>query len=66
MTIYRKNFQATAPNEVWMADITCIPTDEGWLCLVSIIDLYSLKIVGRYIDTRMTKESYPSKRYNGL
>nr|WP_081260277.1 DDE-type integrase/transposase/recombinase [Parageobacillus thermoglucosidasius] len=52
----KQNFQATAPNEVWMADITYISTDESWLYLASIMDLYTRKIVGWYIDTRMTKE----------
>jgi len=52
----KQNFQATVPNEVWMADITYIPTDEGWLYLLSAIDLYTRKIVGWYIDIRMTKE----------
>jgi putative transposase len=52
----KQNFQATAPNEVWMADITYISTDESWLSLASIMDLYTRKIVGWYIDTRMTKE----------
>ncbi|WP_267879875.1 IS3 family transposase [Parageobacillus thermoglucosidasius] len=54
--LLKQNFQATAPNEGWMADITYIPTDEGWLYLASIMDLYTRKIVGWYIDTRMTKE----------
>ncbi|MEK4179472.1 IS3 family transposase [Aeribacillus sp. FSL K6-1121] len=54
--LLKQNFQATAPNEIWMADITYIPTDEGWLYLASIMDLYTRKIVGWYIDTRMTKE----------
>jgi len=44
--LLEQNFQATAPNEVWMADITYIPTDEGWLYLASIMDLYTRKIVG--------------------
>jgi len=39
-----------------MADITYIPTDEGWLYLAIIMDLYTHKIVGWYIDHRMTKE----------
>jgi putative transposase len=39
-----------------MADITYIPTDEGWLYLASIMDLYTCEMVGWYIDTRMTKE----------
>jgi putative transposase len=54
--LLEQNFQATAPNEVWMADITYISTDEGWLYLEIIMDLYTRKIVGWYIDTRMTKE----------
>uniref|UniRef100_UPI002E1D60A6 IS3 family transposase n=1 Tax=Anoxybacteroides rupiense TaxID=311460 RepID=UPI002E1D60A6 len=36
--LLEQNFQATAPNEGWMADITYIPTDEGWLYLASIMD----------------------------
>ena len=39
--------QATASNQIWVADITCIPTDEGWLYLAGVLDLHSRKIVGR-------------------
>ena len=39
-----------------MADITYIPTDEGWLYLAIVEDLYSRKIVGWSADARMTKE----------
>jgi putative transposase len=38
--VLNQNFTVTKPNEVWVADITCIPTDEGWLYLASIMDLY--------------------------
>jgi putative transposase len=37
---------ASQMNEVWVTDITYIPTDEGWLYLAGILDLYSRKIVG--------------------
>lgn len=37
---------ATAPNQIWVADITYIPTHEGWLYLAAILDLYSRRIVG--------------------
>lgn len=37
---------ASRMNEVWVTDITYIPTDEGWLYLAGILDLYSRKIVG--------------------
>jgi transposase InsO family protein len=36
----------TAPNQIWVADITCIQTLEGWLYLAAILDLHSRKIVG--------------------
>jgi len=41
-----RDFTAAAPNRVWLADITYIQTDQGWLYLAAIMDLYSRKIVG--------------------
>jgi len=41
-----RNFTASAPNRVWLADITYIETDEGWLYLAAVMDLFSRKIVG--------------------
>jgi putative transposase len=41
-----RDFKATQPNEKWLADITYIPTAEGWLYLAVILDLFSRKIVG--------------------
>ena len=41
-----RDFRASAANQVWVADITYIPTDEGWLYLASIMDLFSRRIVG--------------------
>lgn len=41
-----RDFSASAPNQVWVSDITYIPTDKGWLYLASIMDLFSRKIVG--------------------
>ena len=38
--------QATAPNQIWVMDITYIPTGEGWLYVAAVLDLYSRKIVG--------------------
>jgi transposase InsO family protein len=45
-----QDFNAHATNEVWLSDITYIPTDEGWLYLASIMDLFSRKIVGWAMD----------------
>lgn len=41
-----RDFTATTPNEKWMSDITYIETDEGFLYLAGILDLYSRKMVG--------------------
>ena len=41
-----QHFQAQAPNEKWVGDITCIWTREGWLYLAVVMDLYSRRIVG--------------------
>ncbi len=41
-----RQFDPKAANEVWVADITYIPTREGWLFLAVVEDLYSRKVVG--------------------
>ena len=41
-----RNFIAAAPNKIWLADITYIETDQGWLYLAAVMDLYSRRIVG--------------------
>src|SRR5688572_20470782 len=41
-----QDFTTSAANKVWVSDITYIPTDEGWLYLASIMDLFSRRIVG--------------------
>lgn len=45
--------KATAPNQLWVADITYIETGEGWLYLAAILDLYSRKIVGWAMSERI-------------
>jgi transposase InsO family protein len=41
-----RQFTAALPNRKWVVDITYIPTDEGWLYLAGVLDLYSRKLVG--------------------
>jgi len=41
-----QNFAADRPNQVWLADITYVPTSEGWLYLAVVLDLFTRKIVG--------------------
>ena len=50
-----RQFSCTQPNQVWVADITYIPTREGWLYLAAIKDLYTCEIVGWSMDSRMTQ-----------
>lgn len=44
--LLEQDFSASAPNSVWLADITYIPTEEGWLYLATEKDLFSRRIVG--------------------
>lgn len=46
-----RTFAASKPNRLWLADITYIPTREGWLYLASIIDVFSRMIVGWAMDS---------------
>jgi len=50
-----QDFEVAAPNKVWVADITYIPTQQGWLYLAVCMDLYSRMIVGWSMDSRITK-----------
>src|SRR5262249_53941531 len=51
-----RDFTADAPNEVWVTDITYIPTGEGWLYLAAILDLYSRRVVGWSMSERITRQ----------
>jgi len=42
----RRDFAAPAPNRKWLADITYVPSGEGWLYLAAVLDTFSRKIVG--------------------
>lgn len=44
--VLNREFSAEKPNQKWVSDITYIPTDEVWLYLAGILDLFSRKIVG--------------------
>ena len=55
--VLERNFESRAPNEVWVGDITYVPTTEGWLFLAVLLDLFSRRIVGwamsDHIDTEL-------------
>jgi putative transposase len=50
------DFEAERPDSKWCADITYIPTQEGWLYLAVILDLFSRRIVGWAMNARMTQQ----------
>lgn len=48
-----RQFDPASPNEAWVADITYIPTGEGWLYLAAVEDLYSRRVVGWSMAERL-------------
>jgi len=50
-----RDFSASAPNKVWVTDITYIWTREGWMYLAAILDLYSRRVVGWSIDSHIDR-----------
>jgi transposase InsO family protein len=52
--LLKQDFTATAANQKWVSDITYIWTDEGWLYLAVVLDLYSRLVVGWTMSERMT------------
>lgn len=51
--LLNREFSASRPNRVWVSDLTFISTAEGWMYLCVVIDLYSRKVVGWAMGTRM-------------
>ena len=54
--LLQRDFEADMPDRKWLADITYVPTRDGWLYLAAILDLYSKLIVGWSLSGRMTKK----------
>ena len=51
--LVRRGFTAPAPNRVWVGDVTCVPTQEGWRYVAVLLDLYSRKVVGWAMSDRI-------------
>jgi putative transposase len=49
-----QNFEAAAPDQKWVSDITYIWTGEGWLYLAVVLELYSRRVIGWAMAERMT------------
>ena len=54
--LLKRDFAADRPNHKWLTDITYIPTQEGWLYLAAILDLFPRRIVGWAMSERMTSD----------
>jgi putative transposase len=54
--LIKKPFVADYPDQIWLSDITYIHTNEGWLYLAVILDLFSRQVVGWSMSSRQTKE----------
>ena len=53
--LLEQRFEATAPNQVWVSDLTYIPTEEGWLYCAAHKDLFNGEIVGYALGSRITR-----------
>lgn len=51
-----RKFAVAAPNKTWVTDITYIATDEGWLYLAGVKDLFNGELVGYALGSRMTQD----------
>ena len=56
--ILNRSFSVSAPNKVWVSDITYLPSRAGWLYLCVFLDLYSRRVVGWHVS--------PSLRHEGV
>lgn len=54
--LLEQTFTPTAPSRVWVTDISYVPTDEGWLYLAGVKDVFTCEIVGYAMGERMTQE----------
>lgn len=54
--LLQRQFTTSAPNRIWLADLTYIRTDEGWLYLAVVLDLFSRKVVGWAMADHMRGE----------
>jgi putative transposase len=54
--VLERDFKATAPDQKWLADMTYVGTDEGWLYVALVLDLYARKLVGWAMSETMPQE----------
>lgn len=54
--LLNRDFTASAPNQKWCGDISYVWTDEGWMYLAVVIDLYSRAVIGWSIQSTMSRQ----------
>ncbi len=54
--LLEQDFSATRPNQKWAADISYVWTNEGWLYLAVVLDLFARRVVGWAVSDRLHKE----------
>lgn len=54
--LLERNFTAARPNQVWVTDITFVPTRRGWLYVAAIVDLFARRIVGWAMSQRIDQQ----------
>lgn len=64
--LLNRKFSASAPNRVWVSDITYLWTGSGWLYLVVFIDLYSRRVVGWYVSPSLGHETVLAALYRAV
>ena len=57
--VLKRNFEATAPNQKWLADMTYVATDEGWLYVALVLDC---PMQQRHRDERQRERRDPQPR----
>ena len=53
--LVQRRFNPEAPYQLWCGDITYIATDEGWLYLAAVIDLFSRQVVGWSLQSHLAE-----------
>ena len=54
--LLNRQFAVDRPNKVWLSDITYIQTQEGWLYLSAVLDLFNRQVIGWSMNDRLTQD----------